>query len=106
MRVVQFDEPKIDSVLAVEQDELLVVVAVVSLPAQRHASGIEPIDVVGVPQVVGIAVLTAVDNQTDRDAAIARRDDRVGVPLVGDAEHDRVELQRLLVVGGDTARVA
>ncbi len=90
--------------IVVEQHELLVVQAEMRANFQRDASRPESIEIVGVPLPLRRAVLVGVADQSDRDAALVRGDERVGLALVGDAIHDHVDLLQLLRIALENAQ--
>ena len=82
--------------VVVEEHQLLVIQAGMSADTQRHAGGVQPVEVVGHPLPVGKPVFLVVADQPDWNSAPHRGDDEVGLALVGDAIHDHVEPFRLL----------
>ena len=78
--LVQFDEPKIVIALAVEEHRLLVVQPGVRAVFDLDAGHVQAIDVPRVPEPRRVAVLLRLGDQPHRNAAVHRRDDRVGVP--------------------------
>ena len=77
--------------VVVEEHQLLVVQPGVAAHAQRHAGGVQLVEVVGHPLPVREPVFLVVADHANRDPALHRRDDQVGLALVGDAVHDHVE---------------
>ncbi len=77
--------------------------ALVRAHLDRDAGHVQTIDVPRHPRPRRLAVLLGIADQPDRDAAVLRGDDRVGVPAVRDPVHDHVDLLRLLVVAADRA---
>ena len=62
---------------------------------------IEPVDVPGVPQSRGVAILVRFGNEPHHDISIQRVDQRVRMPAIRNPEHDRVDLFRLGVIAAD-----
>ncbi len=84
--------------LAVIEGQLLVIESGVRAITDLDAGHVQPIDVPRVPEPRRIAILLRLGDEPDRDAALGGGDDRVGVPPVGDAIDDHVDLLRLRVV--------
>ena len=68
-----------------------------------HPRHVHAVDVPRVPEPSRIAVLFRFRDQADGDPSRTRRDHRVGVPLIGHAIHDHVDLLRFGVVVPDRA---
>src|SRR6185503_15594334 len=56
-----------------------------------------PIDIPGIPLSGRISILVGFVYEPDRNAALNRCDRVIGVPLIGNAVHDDVDLLRLLI---------
>ena len=69
--------------------------------AELHTSCVDPIDLVGIQRALWVAILSLLDVEAHRHPALPRRDDRIGVPPIPQAEHDHIDTHRLRVVPRD-----